>query len=460
MARAPMARAWMVMALLVAASPALLAAAPAPRADKPAPKAERTAPTSQAPDRAALEAYRRLCEASGADACLVTHRGRVVLEWTGPRYREQGFAYMMSSTKSVTALLVGMLVEDGRIKSIDEPVGHYLPEWKEGPRAAVTIRHLLAHTSGLTIGHDPKRSVGSVQDKYAYVRALVPEHPPGVRFSYSNEGVQLLAPIMEAAAGEPLDDYARRRLFAPLGLTRTRFHVYPAGQAWTHADMESTPREFARFGELMASGGVWAGKRLVSRWWVDQLTTPAQPFEPSCGLLWWRDAETGGFGAHGFRATNMHVIPAKDLVVVRTQGRPGPMGEALYDAQARPLLRRLAGLAAVPADAIAVALAEALEAYRTKRLPEVVAASERALALRGLTARDRAEAHLFAAMASQKLGGLEAARRHYAAYRADAAALPADHWALAWAQWLETELTPPVAPKAPTTAPKTPTTAP
>jgi hypothetical protein len=192
----------------------------------------------------ALTAHSELCLSTGADACLVVHKGRIVRELYSARYREP--IYAMSSTKSITGLLVGMLIDDGKIKSVDEPVCAFVREWCEGRKGQVTIRHLLTMTSGLPRMYE--EGVASTNDKNAFVVALAPAHEPGTRWDYSNEGVQLLEPILDKAAGEPIQDYARKRLFEPLGMRDTRLHLDEKNHAWTYADMETTPRDFARIG--------------------------------------------------------------------------------------------------------------------------------------------------------------------------------------------------------------------
>src|SRR5918997_1960804 len=170
----------------------------------------------------------------------------------------------MSTTKSVTGLLVGMLVDDGKIKSIDEPVCAYLKEWCEGSKGRVTLRHLLTMTSGLPDLHGASHGVGYEGDKNTYVLGLPLAREPGTKWTYSNEGVQLLSPILDKAAGEPIQDYARPRLFEPLGMRETRLHLDSKNHAWTYADMETSARDFARIGLLMLNKGVWQGRRIVS----------------------------------------------------------------------------------------------------------------------------------------------------------------------------------------------------
>jgi CubicO group peptidase (beta-lactamase class C family) len=293
-------------------------------------------PASLGMDTAALAAHRRLCEESGADACVVVHRGKLVQEWYGPRYAEPIGA--MSSTKSVTGLLAGMLVADGKL-SPEHPVSRYIPEWKAGAEAGVTVRQLLTMTSGLPDFPADAREVGSVTDKEAFAFGLPLATRPGEAWAYSNDGAFLLSPLLDRAAGEPIEEYARRRLFAPLGMRSTRLHVYPAGQAWTHADMQTTARDLARVGQLMLNGGRWGGARVVPEAWVRESVRPSQQLNPSYGLLWWLDVP-GGYAARGYLDTDVYVLPGRELVVVRMQRRPVE-GAARYEPAAHGLFARM-----------------------------------------------------------------------------------------------------------------------
>jgi CubicO group peptidase (beta-lactamase class C family) len=265
-----------------------------------------------------LRRHADLCVRTGSDACIVVYKGKIVQELYSSRYVAPAMA--MSSTKSVTGLLVGALLEDGKLKSVDEPVCKYVKEWCEGRKARVTLRHLLTMTSGLPRMRD--KSVGFVADKNPFVIALPLATEPGAAWDYSNEGVQLLSPILDRAAGEPIQDYARRRLFEPLGMTATRLHLDEKGHAWTYADMETTPRDFARLGVLMLNKGTWRGRRVLSESWVEQSTRPSQTLNPKYGLLWWLLDDPKGYAAFGHLDTNLYVFPDKELVVARMQSRP------------------------------------------------------------------------------------------------------------------------------------------
>jgi hypothetical protein len=282
----------------------------------------------------ALEQHRSLCEETGADACLVVFKRQIVQEWYSRRYRRP--VYAMSTTKSVTGLLVGLLIDDQRIRSTDELVCAYVSQWCAGRRGRVTLRHLLTMTSGLPTMRDS--SVGFVADKNAFVLRLSPTSDPGTRWEYSNEGAQLLSPILDRAAGEPIQDYARKRLFEPLGMRDTRLHLDVRQHAWTYADMETTPRDLARVGLLMLSKGVWRGRRIVSEAWIDASTRPSQGLNSEYGLLWWLHSDPPGFAGHGHLDTHLHVFPALDLITVRMQAKPfSGVAEGTYEARALPL---------------------------------------------------------------------------------------------------------------------------
>ena len=115
-------------------------------------------------------------------------------------------------------------------------------------------------------------------------------------------------------------------------------HVYPEGQAWTHADMETTARDFARIGQLMLDGGKWRGTQVVPAEWVAESVRASQSFMPY-GLLWWLNVP-GGFAARGHLDTNLYVFPDRGLVIARMQAKPaGPV--VPYDAEAQRLFKRL-----------------------------------------------------------------------------------------------------------------------
>src|SRR5438876_390898 len=116
----------------------------------------------------------------------VVYRDTIVQEWYSPRYREP--MYAMSSTKSIPAVLVGMLLDERRLGSVDDRVCTYIRSWCDGIRGHVSVRHLLSMTSGLPRMY--ANGVGYTSDKDEFVEDLIPTNEPGTSWAYSHEGAQ------------------------------------------------------------------------------------------------------------------------------------------------------------------------------------------------------------------------------------------------------------------------------
>ena len=196
---------------------------------------------------------------------LVARKGRIVLHeaigWRNvekqrPMRRDTLFK-MASNTKPVVAAAVLQLVDAGRI-DFDEPVGAYIPSWKNGDNGKVTVRHLLSHTSGLRISdvfirplleksderpHAP--SLGTEVDRFA---AIGVKEPPGESFSYNNAGFQVLGRLIEVASGKPLKAYLRESIYEPLEMH----------DAWNH-EPDAPP-------ERMSCVYSWKNGKRVLKW--------------------------------------------------------------------------------------------------------------------------------------------------------------------------------------------------
>lgn len=268
-------------------------------------------------DTTALAEHAALCEASAATACLVAVGGHIVQEWTAPDYRYGPFLGLASATKSLTALVAGRLLEEGRLGGVNVPVAHVLPGWRAGAEAGVTLDHLLTMTSGLGRLRPPE-SVLAAANTTAFVLGLAPETAPGERWQYSNEGAQLLAPLLERAAGMPLAAYARERLFDPIGARTLRFDVDEYGNTVTFGGAEGTLRDVARVPQLVLNDGVWNGRRLLPAGWADSLAAPT-PANPYYGRLWWREDGGDALWAAGDGDRILLAVPSLDLVAVRLQ---------------------------------------------------------------------------------------------------------------------------------------------
>ncbi|AKT36947.1 serine hydrolase domain-containing protein [Chondromyces crocatus] len=222
-------------------------------------------------------------EATSSDALVILRNGKLVGAWTFGEPRSP--IELMSVTKSIVSLAIGLLIDEGKIASVDAPVHHFFPEWNQGQKKDITVRHLLEHTSGLQ--HEPSTNV--IYASPDFVRqALAAEltHPPGTRWSYNNKAVNLLAGVVHVASGEKLDDYLKRKLFLPLGIQESSWERDRAGNPHGMSGLGLHAVDLARIGQLLLDGGVWNGKRVLSEGWIDTSTAWARERGES-GMLWW-----------------------------------------------------------------------------------------------------------------------------------------------------------------------------
>jgi CubicO group peptidase (beta-lactamase class C family) len=254
-------------------------------------------------------------EAQQSSAVVLVRDGRIVVERYGDGY-DGAPLVAMSASKSVVSLAVGLLVADGKL-TLDTPVASLLPEWKRKPLAAITVRHLLTHTSGLA----PERA--SFDKESIVERALASKlvFKPGRRFQYNNNAVDLLADIVRRAAGVPMDELLEARLFQKLEVEGARWKKDRAGTPLGAGELFIRPVDLAKIGQLMLDGGTWKGERLLPREWIDLSVGAGQSFTEDCGLLWWREG------------TFAHVVTEPLLAAWRDAG-----ADAATLARARPLV--------------------------------------------------------------------------------------------------------------------------
>jgi CubicO group peptidase (beta-lactamase class C family) len=221
-----------------------------------------------------------------SDALVIFKDGKQYGQWYFGKKPDKIEA--MSATKSVVNLAIGRLLTQGKIKSVDQPVYEFYPEWNQGRKKNITIKHILNHTSGLqnnsqTTGIEIYPSPDFVQ------LALAAElsDDPGTVFSYNNKAVNLLAGIVKKASGKRMDLYIRDEIFTPLGITDYSWTLDKVGNPHAMAGLQILPSDFAKLGQLVLNKGKWNDRQIIAESWFDISFRPGQQFVPTCGLLWW-----------------------------------------------------------------------------------------------------------------------------------------------------------------------------
>jgi CubicO group peptidase (beta-lactamase class C family) len=257
--------------------------------------------------------------ATHSDAAVVLHRGKTILEYASPD--GPGRIHVMSVTKSVVALAVGRMLTDGTLDSLDLPLAELVPEWRQGRKRDITVRHLLTHTSGIQDVANAGLEIEPAPDAVRLAIAAELEADPGAVFRYNNKAVNLLALVVERLTGMALDEYLRTTLFADLGILDVEWIHDPAGNPYVMAGLTIGARDLAKLGQLVLQEGVWEGERIVDAGFIRAATTPRHALHPRHGYLWWLMREDGGpaqgWYGDGWLGQWLVVVPDQDLVAVR-----------------------------------------------------------------------------------------------------------------------------------------------
>lgn len=250
-------------------------------------------------------------------AVLVLADGKVAAERYAPGYDADTRFVSWSMAKTVTAVLIGMLVADGLL-SVDEPAPVPLWQRQGDPRADITLRHLLQMRSGLrhTEAGDPPYESSEVRmlfldgrdDMAKWAKEQPLEAEPGERFEYSSNTTVILADIAARALTDSdnpdarrkaVADYLKQRLFAPLGMTSIVPEFDASGTLIGGSLMHATAGDYARFGEFLRRGGQAPdGEQLVPTRWVEAMLKPSPVSQHYGYQIWLNRPEPELEGGH------------------------------------------------------------------------------------------------------------------------------------------------------------------
>jgi CubicO group peptidase (beta-lactamase class C family) len=330
-------------------------------------------------------------------AVVVGRRGAAVMEkgfgklgWTAgsPAVSAEHTIYDLASLTKVvgttTALMV--LYDEGKVH-LDDPVSTYVPGFSGGPKDQVTVRMLLEHRSGLPAGRDLWRIAHTPAEAREAVITTTLACEPGRCYEYSDLGADMLGFVVEAASGEPLDQFLDERVFKPLHMDDTFFrpadslrsriaptevtpprgypirgevhdeNAYALGGVAGHAGLFSTGSDLAIFAQMMLNGGTYNGTRVVSDTTIALFTRRAAGTRAlgwdtcggsgSCGQ--YLDSEA--YGHTGYTGTSLWIDPDRDMFVVLLTNR-------VHEARAKRPAKVIADVRADLADAAALAVTD------------------------------------------------------------------------------------------------------
>jgi CubicO group peptidase (beta-lactamase class C family) len=274
-------------------------------------------------------------------AVVVLHDGRLIAERYAPGYGPDMPIWAHSLTKSLTHALIGILVRDGRLQ-LSQPAP--IPVWQSpgNPHHAITVDQLLRMDSGLPFDETDgvvnplTRMVFLERDMAGYAARTPLAYAPGTTWAYGNLDYVLLGRMVTAAAGGSAVDaeqFARRELFAPLGMAHTLIQADATGTLIGSGGSYGTARDFARFGQLYLDDGVVDGKRILPAGWVAY--SHSQTLDTGYGAGFWLNIKHDTrvpvwnapwgmpqlpkdmYYARGAFGQYVVIVPSERLVVVR-----------------------------------------------------------------------------------------------------------------------------------------------
>ncbi|PEL26105.1 6-aminohexanoate hydrolase [Bacillus toyonensis] len=266
---------------------------------------------------------------------LVVHKGNVVFENYYNGYGPDDAYHVASVTKTVISALIGICIDKGYIKSVDQKVIEFFPEYNV-KSSEVTVRHLLTMTAPYPFvdWQEPLEELCTQQNWVQYTLNRMGNGGEIGSFKYSSAGAHVLSAIISSATGKSACEFANEQLFQPLGMREIpNYNMKAFGfddlfgkdvKGWVHDPNDITTggwgltltvRDMAKFGRLYLNEGTYNRKQILSKSWIQELTA----MNPNrYGYLWWLREEGGIFSycAMGDGGNVICCVPEKELVVV------------------------------------------------------------------------------------------------------------------------------------------------
>ena len=258
--------------------------------------------------------------------------------------------HLASTTKTVTSTLVGIAIDQGFIKDVDEPSYKYLPAYISlfsENKKRIRIRDMLTMTpgfewrqSGVSDDRNDGMRMWGTEDVIRYVLQKPLEAEPGKKFNYTNGIPTVTGAIIKNAVGREVGEFAEQHLFRPLGISQYIWTSYPDGSFETDGGLALRSRDLAKIGQLFLNNGVWNGKRIISERWVLESTRERLRFGRSnrwgYGYLWMRaESRIGNRAIRSYFVPGdgnqiLAVFPEFAMVVVFTAGNYGKDPKPIY----------------------------------------------------------------------------------------------------------------------------------
>ncbi|PGT19470.1 serine hydrolase domain-containing protein [Bacillus cereus] len=289
--------------------------------------------TAEKLDQIIKEEYKNM------NGMLVVQKGNVIFEKYYNGHGPEDAFHVASVTKTIISALIGICIDKGYIKSVDQKVIEFFPEYKL-KASEVTVRHLLTMTAPYPFvdWQEPLEELCTQEDWVQYTLNRMGNGGEIGSFKYSSAGAHVLSAIITSATGKSAREFANEYLFQPLGMREIpNYNMKAFGfddlfgkdvKGWVHDPngistggwgLTLTARDMAKFGGLYLNEGTYNGNHILSKSWIKESTEMS---ENQYGYLWWLREEDGVFSysAMGDGGNVICCIPEEELVVAIAAG--------------------------------------------------------------------------------------------------------------------------------------------
>lgn len=230
-----------------------------------------------------------------------------------------------SCTKQVIGLLTGIAIDKQLILDVNEPIDKYIPNAQNTDKANITIEHLLTMKSGICYSNDglSGQTDDILRELPDNVTDFILSRPlaylPGEKAVYKDCDPQLISSVLQGATGKSTFDWASEVLLQPLQIQFFDWMKYKDGTTFGGFGIMTTPREMAKFGQLVLDSGMWNNQQIVGKEWIEEITTPREElYNYQFGYLWWIDTERNIVNMSGHGGQYVFILPDKNMLIVFT----------------------------------------------------------------------------------------------------------------------------------------------
>jgi len=237
-----------------------------------------------------------------------------------------------SCTKQVIGILTGMAIERNLI-SLEDKISDFFPNAPSNKKE-ITIENLLMMTSGIDYENSGARGGDALLSQEVpssivdFILDMGMHASVGTTYRYKNSDPHLLSAIIQQRVGKTTRDWAKEVLFDKIGITRLEWRNYKDGITFGGYGISTTPREMGKFGQLIANNGIWNGEQIISKNWIDEMTSSkvsadeVKYFDLTWGYQWWKEPKRNVFIMMGHGGQLVFINRDKNLVVVMTSEKP------------------------------------------------------------------------------------------------------------------------------------------